>query len=87
MSGLPSSLSILDHFSALRDHREQWRVLYPLRGVFLLVLGVTLWGLECFLEIRVWSRRRVDFWARPGSRSAGGAIHGRAPLHRTRRLR
>lgn len=27
----PMSCPILDHFSALRDHREQWRVLYRMR--------------------------------------------------------
>src|SRR3546814_10743641 len=58
MSGLPSSRSILDHFSALRDHREQWRVLYPLREVLLLVLCATLSGMEDFVEIRLWGQHR-----------------------------
>lgn len=61
MSGLPSSRSILDHFSALRDHREQWRVLYPLREVLLLVLCATLSGMEDFVEIRLWGQHRLDF--------------------------
>jgi len=64
MSGLPSSRSILDHFSALRDHREQWRVLYPLREVLLLVLCATLSGMEDFVEIRLWGQHRLDFLRR-----------------------
>lgn len=64
MSGLPSSRSILDHFSALRDHREQWRVLYPLREVLLLVLCATLSGMEDFVEIRLWRQHRLDFLRR-----------------------
>src|SRR3546814_17757729 len=64
MSGLPSSRSILDHFSALRDHREQWRGLYPLREVLLLVLCATRSGMEDFVEIRLWGPHRLDFLRR-----------------------
>lgn len=64
MPASPSSRSILDHFSALRDHREQWRVLYPLREVLLLVLCATLCGMEDFVEIRLWGRHRLDFLRR-----------------------
>ena len=42
---------LLDHFSALRDPREGWRVLYPLPEVPLLVLCATLSGMEDFAEI------------------------------------
>jgi predicted transposase YbfD/YdcC len=58
------SRAILDHFSALRDHREQWRVLYPLREVLLLVLCATLSGMEDFVEIRLWGQHRLDFLRR-----------------------
>jgi predicted transposase YbfD/YdcC len=64
MPSLPPSRSILDHFSALRDHREQWRVLYPLREVLLLVLCATLSGMEDFVEIRLWGQHRLDFLRR-----------------------
>lgn len=64
MPVLPMSRSILDHFSALRDHREQWRVLYPLCEVLLLVLCATLSGMEDFVEIRLWGQHRLDFLRR-----------------------
>lgn len=64
MPASPSSRSILDHFSVLRDHREQWRVLYPLREVLLLVLCATLSGMEDFVEIRLWGQHRLDFLRR-----------------------
>lgn len=64
MPSLRSSRSIIDHFSALRDHREQWRVLYPLREVLLLVLCATLSGMEDFVEIRLWGQHRLDFLRR-----------------------
>jgi predicted transposase YbfD/YdcC len=64
MPASPASRAILDHFSALRDHREQWRVLYPLREVLLLVLCATLSGMEDFVEIRLWGQHRLDFLRR-----------------------
>jgi predicted transposase YbfD/YdcC len=60
---LPSS-SILDHFSALSDPRERWRVLYPLPEILLLVLCATLSGMEDFVEIRLWGEQRLDFLRR-----------------------
>ena len=33
----PSSASVLDHFSALADPRQRWRVLYPLPEILLLL--------------------------------------------------
>jgi hypothetical protein len=35
MPQLPSSASLLDHFSALSDPRQRWRVLYPLPEILL----------------------------------------------------
>lgn len=60
----PPSRSLLDHFSALRDHREQWRVLYPLREILLLVVCATLSGMDDFVEIRLWGQHRLDFLRR-----------------------
>ena len=37
MSHPPSSASVLDHFSALADPRQRWRVLYPLPEILLLL--------------------------------------------------
>ena len=50
MSAAPVSRNVLDHFSALDDPREGWRVLYPLPEVLLLVLCATLSGMEEFVH-------------------------------------
>jgi len=60
---LPSS-SILEHFSALSDPRQRWRVLYPLPEILLLVLCATLSGMEDFVEMRLWGEQRLDFLRR-----------------------
>ena len=60
--GNPSSL--LDHFSALSDPRQGWRVIYPLREVLLLVLCASLCGMDDFVEIRMWGDQRLDFLRR-----------------------
>ena len=44
-------LSLLDHFSALTDPRQQGKVLYPLPEIMLLILCGTLAGAEDFVEI------------------------------------
>jgi hypothetical protein len=57
---MPVSHSILHHFSALRYHREQWRVLCSLREVLLLLLCARFSGMEGFVEIRLWGQHRLD---------------------------
>jgi predicted transposase YbfD/YdcC len=64
MSPLPPSAVLLDHFSALSDPRQRWRVLYPLPEILLLVLCATLSGMEDFVEIRLWGDERLDFLRR-----------------------
>ena len=64
MRSLPGSTPILDHFSALTDPRQGWRVLYPLPEILLLVLCATLSGMEDFVEIRLWGEQRLDFLRR-----------------------
>jgi predicted transposase YbfD/YdcC len=64
MCASPLSASLLDHFSALRDPRQRWRVLYPLPEILLLVLCATLSGMEDFVEIRLWGDERLDFLRR-----------------------
>lgn len=59
-----TSVFILDHFSALSDPRQRWRVLYPLPEILLLVLCATLSGMEDFVEIRLWGEQRLDFLRR-----------------------
>lgn len=60
----PPSAALLDHFSALSDPRQRWRVLYPLPEILLLVLCATLSGMEDFVEIRLWGDERLDFLRR-----------------------
>ena len=64
MCHLAPSASVLDHFSALSDPRQLWRVLYPLPEILLLVLCATLSGMEDFVEIRLWGDQRLDFLRR-----------------------
>ena len=59
-----SSRAILDHFRALSDPRQGWRVVYPLPEIMLLVLAATLSGMEDFVEIRLWGEERMDFLRR-----------------------
>lgn len=62
----PSAVScrLLDHFSALEDPRQSWRVIYPLPEILLLVLCATLSGMEDFVEIRLWGEQRLNFLRR-----------------------
>lgn len=64
MPDLPRGLSLLDHFSALRDPREPWRVLYPLPEILLLILCGTLTGMDDFVEIKLWGEERLEFLRR-----------------------
>lgn len=58
------SFSVLDHFSALSDPRELWRVRHPLPEILLLVLCATIGGMEDFVEIRMWGDHRMAFLRR-----------------------
>jgi hypothetical protein len=64
MSQVSGSKSLLDHFSALEDPRQSWRVLYPLPEILLLVLCATLAGMEDFVEIKLWGEQRLGFLRR-----------------------
>jgi len=59
-----SSFSLLDHFSALDDPRQHWKVLYPLPEVLLLVLCGTMAGADDFVEIRKWGVQKLPFLRR-----------------------
>jgi predicted transposase YbfD/YdcC len=54
-------LSLLDHFAALKDPRQSWKVLYPLPELLLVVLCGTLAGAEDFVEIRRWGEMNLSF--------------------------
>jgi predicted transposase YbfD/YdcC len=58
------SAAFLDHFSALEDPRQQWKVLYPLDEMVLLVLCGVLSGADDFVEIAAWGRMRLGFLRR-----------------------
>jgi hypothetical protein len=58
------SRSLMDHFSAVEDPREGWRVLDPLREILLLVLCATLAGMEDFVDIKMWGDQRLAFLRR-----------------------
>ena len=56
-----SSIALLDHFSALKDPRQAWKVLYPLPEVLLTVLCATMAGAEDFADFERWGKRKLDF--------------------------
>lgn len=59
-----SSCALLDHFTALRDPRQHWRVVYPLPEILLLVLCASLCGMDDFVETRLWGEQRLAFLRR-----------------------
>lgn len=56
--------ALLDHFSALEDPRQAWKVVYPLPELLLCVLCATMAGAEDFVEIERWGKRKLDFLRR-----------------------
>ena len=59
-----SGQALLDHFSALADPRQTWKVVYPLPELLLLVLCGTLAGAQNFVEIEDWGTRKLTFLRR-----------------------
>lgn len=58
------SVSILDHFSTLKDPRQLCKVLYPLKEILLIILCATLSGADDFVEIEHWAKTKIDFLRR-----------------------
>jgi predicted transposase YbfD/YdcC len=52
---------LLQHFSALEDGREPWRVMYPLKEVLLLVTCGTIASCDDFDDIVGWGKHHLDF--------------------------
>ncbi len=52
---------LLQHFSALKDDREPWRVVYPLKEVLLLVTCATIAACDDFDDIVAWGEHHLDF--------------------------
>ena len=59
-----SSAALLDHFSALSDPREGWRVMCPLSEILLPVLCATLCGMDDFVETKLRGEQRPGFLRR-----------------------
>jgi predicted transposase YbfD/YdcC len=70
-----SHSSLLDHFSALEDPRQAWKVVYPLPEVLLIVLCGTMAGAEDFAEIERRGRRKLAFLRRMLPFSRGVPSH------------
>lgn len=64
MTQLTHTKSLMDHFSALKDPRQAWKVVFPLPEVLLLVLCATLAGADDFVEIRLWGTQNLAFLRR-----------------------
>ena len=56
--------ALLDHFSALEDPRQAWKVVYPLPEILLCVLCATMAGADDFVEVERWANRKLDFLRR-----------------------
>ena len=67
--------SLIDHFAALEDPRQSWKVLFPLPEVLLVVLCATLAGAEDFVEIRRWGQMHQEFLRRLLPFKAGVPSH------------
>jgi predicted transposase YbfD/YdcC len=59
-----SGRALLDHFSALKDPRQAWKVVYPLPEILLCVLCATMAGAEDFVETERWANKKLDFLRR-----------------------
>jgi predicted transposase YbfD/YdcC len=55
---------LLEHFSRLDDGREQWRVMYPLSEMLLLLTCATIAGCDDFDEIAAWGEHHLEFLRR-----------------------
>jgi predicted transposase YbfD/YdcC len=56
--------SLLDHFAALEDPRQQAKVLYPLPEILLLLLCATLAGADDVTEVGIWGGENLAFLRR-----------------------
>ena len=64
MASEAAKRSLIEHFSALEDPRQAWKVIYPLPEIMLLVLCATLAGAEDFVEARLWGCKHLAFLRR-----------------------
>ena len=64
LSEKPRLRRLLDHFSAMTDLREQWRVAYPLPEVLLLVVCGTIASCDDYDDIVEWGEAHLAFLRR-----------------------
>jgi predicted transposase YbfD/YdcC len=56
--------ALLDHFSAIEDPREPWRVAHPLPEILLLVVCGTIADCDDYDTIAAWGEQRLEFLRR-----------------------
>lgn len=61
MAATPAKIALIDHFCALEDPRQAWKVVYPLPEILLLILAATLAGADDFVEIEEWGNENLAF--------------------------
>jgi predicted transposase YbfD/YdcC len=61
VSPKPRLRSLLDHFSIIKDTRQSWKVMYPLREVILLVVCGTIADGDDYEDIADWGEANLDF--------------------------
>jgi predicted transposase YbfD/YdcC len=60
----PRLALLLDHFAAIEDVREPWRVVYPLREVLFLVVCATIANCDDYDDIVDWGEAHLDLLRR-----------------------
>jgi len=55
-----SRTSLINHFSALEDPRQAWKVVYPLPEILLVVLCGSLADADDVVEIRYWGTTYLE---------------------------
>lgn len=60
----PRTKSLLEHFSEVEDFRANWRVMYPLSEVLLLVVCATIASCDDFDDIAAWGEAHTRFLRR-----------------------
>jgi hypothetical protein len=55
---------LLDHFAAVKDVRDPWRVAYPLREVLFRVVCATIANSDNYEDIVNWNGAHLDFLRR-----------------------
>lgn len=60
----PRLKALLDHFAAIEDPREPWRVAHPLREVLFLVVCGTICDCDDYDLIADWGKARLEFLRR-----------------------